>query len=529
MGRPRRDERYLRDLYTFAKDVCGFTAMSPKLHGEICERLTDAFVNGHYNQAILIPRDFLKSSLGRATTLWMFTREVYLKENYEWRTLIDTATLTLACKHVNWIARTLYSNKLYRELYGKLYSKSKADFGREIFIDPRAKTEGVRTEPNFLASAVRTEITGLHFDVQWHDDLVGERNWHSKALRQATTRHFYSSLDLLEPDGLLLYTATTWHDGDLTGELTRAEAERASKGQKKFFDFYKRYALENEKGEPDDVNGESTFPERWPSELLYEKKATMEAAGKKFMWRAQHMMDPAVPEDSIRFDKATMYAPLASFPYMKWRFITVDPNFRDDDREGGDYAAIVVGGFDNGANWWGMDVRLGRWKSEDFIEQLFDVNRTWRPHLFRMEKKFTSHLMTAIHHQESIRGEVLPITLIDRDWRAKEMRYAGLSAIFSSRRIKFAMEIPRHIKDEMEEELERTGSSAHDDFLDALTDQFTTFAPNVTDEEESEKTPEEQVRGLKALGQMTPEMMGFVRMTEPSPEPEEEKWWQLPN
>jgi hypothetical protein len=528
VARPRRDGAYLKNLYSFAKDVCGFTAMSPKLHGEICERLTAAFIGGDHNQAILIPRDFLKSSLGRATTLWLFTREVFMKQNYEWRTLIDTATLTLASKHVNWIARTLYSNKLYRELYGHFYSKPKADFGREIFIDQRTKVEGVRTEPNFLASAVRTEITGLHFDVQWHDDLVGERNWHSKTLRQTSIRHFYSSLDLLEPAGLILYTATTWHDGDLTGELIRQENERASKGQKKFFDFYKRYALEDASGKPDDINGVSTFPERWPTELLLEKKRTMENSGKRFMWRAQHMMDPAVPEDSIRCDKAQMYAPLASFPHMRWRIVTVDPNFRDDDREGGDYAAIVVGGLDNNANWWGMDVRLGRWKSEDFIEQLFDVNRTWRPSLFRMERKFVSHLMTAIHHQEAIRGEALPMAFIDRDWRAKEMRYAGLSAIFSSRRVKFAQEISHHVKEEMEEELERVGASAHDDFLDALMDQFTGISPTI-DEDEREKTPEEQVSGLRAIGLPTPEMMGFTRMYEPSPEPEEEKWWLPPN
>jgi hypothetical protein len=117
------------------------------------------------------------------------------------------------------------------------------------------------------------------------------------------------------------------------------------------------------------------------------------------------------------------------------------------------------------------------------------------------------------------------MAFIDRDWRAKEMRYAGLSAIFGSRRVKFAHEISWHVKEEMEEELERVGASAHDDFLDAMMDQFTGVNPVFSEEGEREERP----AGVTAVGLITPEMMGFVRMHEPPPEPEEEEWWRVPN
>jgi hypothetical protein len=150
-----------------------------------------------------------------------------------------------------------------------------------------------------------------------------------------------------------------------------------------------------------------------------------------------------------------------------------------------------------------------------------------------MEKKFTSHLMSAIRHQESIRGEAIPMTFIERDWRSKEMRYTALKSIFGSHRIKFASEILDTVKEEMEDELSRLGTSAHDDFLDAVMDQFTGgMTPVMSHELEGEEqfglvaSGGDMVRGTL----VTPEVMGFTRMTEANePQDREEPWWQVPS
>ena len=527
-----KDREALANLFVFAKEACGFKDLSPKIHGEICEKITDAFVREHHNQAILIPRDFFKSSIGLAAVTWMSTRKAILENNYEWRTMIDTETMTLSKKHIGWIYR-LFSSKDFIRLYGEFVKAGRGAGNGEIYFRQRDTNGGNAREPNFMASSQKSERTGLHFDFQWYDDLVGERNWHTASLRQKTVEHFYSSLNLLEPHGLVLYTATPWHDNDLTGKLIRAEAEITAKNESRSFHIYQRSALENEKGHPDEDHGESTFPERWSTEKLQAKRKMMERAGKRFLWRAQQMIDPCVPEEAIPFDRSTLYSPRENFPhraYLKLITVTVDPNFRDDDRAGGDYAAIVVGGFDHKANWWGIDVRMGRWTSDDFIEQLFDVNKTWRPHLFRMEKKFTSHLMSAIRHQESIRGECIPMTMIERDWRSKEMRYTSLKSIFSSRRIKFASEILDPVKDEMEDELSRLGTSAHDDFLDALTDQFTGMNPTISEFEGDERYGLESMAAVAGARLISPEEMGYVRMTEANePQDREEPWWQVPS
>src|ERR1035438_3489961 len=146
-----------------------------------------------------------------------------------------------------------------------------------------------------------------------------------------------------------------------------------------------------------------------------------------------------------------------------------------------------------------------------------------------MEKKFTSHLMSAIKQQESIRNEAIPMTFVERDWRSKDMRFEILKAIFGSHRIKFAAEIPDAIKDEMEEELSRVGVSAYDDFLDALTDQFTGMNPVMSEMDG------EEVFGLEAVNAgignaLTPETMGYTHMTEDKePQDREEPWWKIPD
>lgn len=474
------ETRALGNLFLFARDVCGFRDVSPSLHGEICERITETLVQRQGNLAVVIPRDMFKSSIGQATILYLFTREAILDGNYQFRVLVDTATLVLSMKHIAWVGRTMRANAEYRRLFGDFYGKGVGFGQREIYVKQRSKG-GNAKEPNFMASALRAEVTGLHFDFHWYDDIVAERNWHTKDLRQKGVEHFHNSLNLLEPHGSILYTATPWHDGDNLGVLRRQEKERERNGLPKFFDFYFRAALETPERVPDDERGESIFPERQPTDFLHNKKSKTP----KFMWRAQQMCDPTVPDYAIPFDRESMYVSRDRFPRrLRIKVVTVDPNFRDADQVSGDNACIVVGGFDAKMNFWVEDVRLGTWSASDFIDQLFDVYRTWHPHVFRIERKFTSFLEYAIRERGATHGVHLPLIWINRDWRSKETRYASLETVFASKRIKFASELSASVKAEIEEELERVGSSAHDDFLDALTDQFTGMYPTIAEEGE---------------------------------------------
>ena len=476
-GRPTEASRGLNDLLYFAREICGFTQMSDTLHRELADLIMKRLIDGHEHVGIVIPRDMFKTSLGLAAILWIFTRKAIIDQNREFRCLIDSSTLSLSQKSLRWIARTMQSNKEYRSCYGDFFKEGRFS-SREIYVGGREA--GVVKEPNFMASSVRSEIVGLHFDIYWPDDLVTERTYSTPYLRQGVADHFFSNLNLLDPGASILYTATTWHDGDLTGRLRRMERDAKEKGEKPFIKMYVRAAMEDDNRAPDDIHGHSIFPEKWPTEELLKKKNTLPRPN----WMSQHMNDPSLPEYAIKFRKDQIYVPRADFPdRLRLKVMTVDPNFREENQTGGDYGCIVVGGFDNKANWWGIDVRMDKWNSDQFLDQLFECARLWHPSLIRIEQKFTSHLMSAIHHREQIYNVHLPIQPMQRDWRSKDMRYVGMGPIFSTGRIHFASEIEPRVKTEMEDELERVGSSAHDDFLDAMMDQLTGLYPTTSDSE----------------------------------------------
>jgi hypothetical protein len=143
----------------------------------------------------------------------------------------------------------------------------------------------------------------------------------------------------------------------------------------------------------------------------------------------------------------------------------------------------VIGGFDRFMNWWGKDVRLARPTATQFIEILFDIYAKWKPDLFRIEKAFTSFLDVAIRTESSRRGIYLPISYIERSrTTSKQGRMAELDPVFRNRRIHFSDEIAADVRREMEEELERGDASSHDDFRDALADQFIGITPSVLEE-----------------------------------------------
>jgi hypothetical protein len=463
--------RGLEDLFFFAREICGFKDLAEKTHRPITEQITERLIGQKANAAIIIPRDHFKSSIGQATCLWLFTRRAIMERDYEWRTMIDTSTLDLSTKHVAWLKTQFAGNTAYRTLYGDFYGRGWNFNDKEIFVKQRTK-ERFHKEPNFRASGIKAESIGLHFDFHWYDDIVSERNYGTKTMRQKAIDHYIASLQLLDPNGVILYTATRWHDGDLTGWLMKREAENEAARETdeeaagRRMTFYVRSAIGSD--------GEALFPERWSLKKLKIKKASISG----FAWQSQWMNDPVIPEYAIPFDHATLYRPRRSFPdKLRLKVATIDPAFKEEDRASGDYSVIVVGGFDRFNHWWGIDIRMGFWTATQFIDQLFDVYFAWRPDIFKIERKHTSWMDLALRRACVETGVNLPYTWIERDARSKEIRFQNLEPMFTRKQVTFAEEIAENVKAELEEELERVGTSVHDDILDALSDQFGERSP----------------------------------------------------
>jgi hypothetical protein len=425
--------------------------------------------------------------------LWLFTRHACLENDLEFRVLIDTSTLTLSKKDIRFLETQFSSNKLYRTLYGDFYGVGDGFTERQIYVKGRARS-GVVIEPNFMASGIKAEVTGLHFDLIWPDDLSSEQTAYSKHMREKVIDHYENLLSLLSEGGTVFYTATPWHDGDLTGFIRRNDAARLESGDKPIYSVIFRPCYNDD--------GSALFPSRWPVEALEKKKASLRA----WKWSSQYLLNPVRPEDSIPFDKTEMYIPRDRFPEkLRLRTMTIDPNFRHDDQESGDNGAFIVGGFDRYMKWWGIDVKLAPYTAEQFLNTFFEMVDTWKPQLVKIEEKFASFINFTLRERAMREKRILPrIYLIRRDNEGKLQRYSNLHPLFASRSIHFADELTPDVKAEIEDELERVGTSRFDDFLDALSDQFRDVNPSNAADEDAFGQPEERRSEGLVPGMMHP-------------------------
>jgi hypothetical protein len=495
-GRPTNAERGLVDLFYFAREVMGFDALAEDPHKAICDTLARRFALGPdgLNQALIIPRDHLKSTIGRALVMWLFTRHAVIENDLEFRTLIDTSTLTLSKKDIRFLGRQFQSNKMYRSMYGDFYGNGDGFSERQIYVKGR-NMGGVVIEPNFMASGIKAEVTGLHFDLIWPDDLSTEQTAYSKHMREKVIDHYENLLPLLSEGGKVFYTATPWHDADLTGFIRDREEERANRGDKPLYDVIFRPCYNED--------GSALFPSRWPLDALAAKKDSIRA----WKWSSQYLLNPVRPEDAIPFDKTEIYVSRANFPQkLRLRTMTIDPNFRHEESASSDNGAFVIGGFDRFMKWWGIDVALAPYTAEEFLNKFFELLDAWKPQLIKIEEKFASFINFTLRERANREKRLLPrIYLIKRDNESKQQRYSNLHPLFAARSIHFAAEIAPEIKKEMEDELERVGTSKYDDFMDALSDQFRDVNPATASDEDSFGQPEERTERVGLVpGMMHP-------------------------
>lgn len=72
----------------------------------------------------------------------------------------------------------------------------------------------VSPEPSLQASGIGTAQTGDHFDFGWLDDIITTEDRYSEKERGATINHIYEMENIIDPNGVTLYSGTVWHPGD---------------------------------------------------------------------------------------------------------------------------------------------------------------------------------------------------------------------------------------------------------------------------------------------------------------------------
>lgn len=219
MGISNKDLKALRercrtDLKFLAKDICGMTAWEDSLHNDLAQFLespTD-------RKLILIPRGHLKSSL--VTVCWSIQQ---ILRNPNIRILITNAVWDTARLFLREISGLLTDKSLLSEIFGKFDGPGSKFTQDEITISQR--TAGTVKEATITTAGIERALTGGHYDIIIHDDLVEENNINTKEQINKVIRYYQNSLDLIDPGGQILIVGTRWAMGDLYGHLIESEMD----------------------------------------------------------------------------------------------------------------------------------------------------------------------------------------------------------------------------------------------------------------------------------------------------------------
>ena len=311
----------------------------------------------------------------------------------------------------------------------------------------------------FVPAGVGGAITGKGAHILIIDDPVKNAEEAESETSRQNVKDWYSSTAYtrLAPQNGVLVIQTRWHDDDLSGWLEH----QMNKGEGDEWEIirYPAEALEDEKYRR---KGDALHPARYPIEML---KKIMKAVGPR-VWNALYQQNPT-PDDGEYFKREQVkYYPYGQQPELLTIYAAWD--FAIGKNETNDFTVGVVIGLDVDGNFWLLDVRKGRWGSDEIINEMIDVQRTWHPvsqgaEQGQIQMSIGPFLEKRIQEERVWELHIEPLKTGRRD---KPARARTLQGMMQALRVKFPLGAPW--LDDLINEMLRFPNGKHDDQVDAF-------------------------------------------------------------
>lgn len=323
----------------------------------------------------------------------------------------------------------------------------------------------------YVAAGVGGPLTGRGADILIIDDPFKNRQDADSQINRDTVWNWFTSTAYtrLMPGGGVLIIQTRWHDDDLSGRLIyhyeQALKEVAATGNwpddadKWDVVSYPAIATQDEKHRR---KGEPLHPERYNLRSLSRIRRTIGPRD----WAALYQQMPT-PEEGEYFTKE-MLRYYKSTPDHNYMTVFAAADLAISKKEHADYSVIMVAGVDANDDIWVLDVKRGRWDALEIIDNLMDVQRTWRPQQIGIEegqitKSIGPFLDKRIREERLYSLNVVHLRISMRD---KEMRARPIQGRMKQGKVYFA-ENAAWTQD-LVTELLRFPSGVKDDQVDAL-------------------------------------------------------------
>lgn len=447
---------FVRDLLAPDSDIY------EPLHRTVCD-----FVINNIDKKkllILLPRGSFKSSI--VTVGYSIYRIV---QNPNDRILIANATYPMATQFLGQIKNHLQRNEPLKEIFGD-FSET-ADQWREDRIFIGGEKAYVAKEPTVWAQGATSNVTGSHFNLAIHDDLVNDTNIGTKEQIEKIKQYYKQSLDLVDPDEKghrrVIVIGTTWHWDDLYAWIQETPEVAED------FAILRLPAYEGEWGK-----GKLLFPKRLSWETLAGNKRQQGA----YHFSAQYMLDP------IPTDEQVFRPPFKTFEETDLRgldlkrFITIDPAISEEKHA--DYSAMTCIGVDHNNDWYILDIWRDKVQPKRLIDQIFYWNEKWKPTSVGIETvAFQKALQYFLYDEMKKRNRNIPLMELKNTDRSKDERIRGLQPRYEMGSIFHPQKSSVPDVENLEDELRRFPKNSHDDIIDSLASQLElAFPPKIREE-----------------------------------------------
>jgi hypothetical protein len=490
-----RDKLWLFLLYAFG--VRNFMRKNPhkawcveEIHRPLCdwmeERMLEWVKTRHLRTKpkkimIIWPRGFGKTTIvTKAAQLWLHLQDPDVS------TITDSVTTEKSWEFLGALKHVMDGsdpNAWFTHLYGN-WRDPKREWKQGKLVHAFRQSLGAESS-SMMCSSVEKGITGKHPDALFIDDpIVQEKLTEGLAWIEKVNRHMDAMIPALQSDGLLVATATRYHDTDWLGKYLRDEGCCNVEGHEPpYRDFDIRpdgqWELFFMQARGDD--GKSMLPDVVSDAFLqdYERKNPMD-------FQAQMMNDPGtgahMPLTLEDLDRC--WVEQRDVPKNLGYSIHCDTAWKSREMMGrGDFSAIQLWGHagdGSGVVYYLEGWDSNTWSAEEFLDTLVGIIKRLkqtqgaRPFAVTDERALggKNDIMENLIWSHCAQYGVVspPVVLLNRGGTKKEIRIREAAGYWKNGKVKLVRGAPG--VETLRTQMLRIGVSAHDDMADCAADVF---------------------------------------------------------
>ncbi len=444
-------ENCRKSIWWVAVAICGFERVAAsRLHKVILRWLQEKLERGDKFILLMLPRDFLKTTMLASLTVWWWINSAEL------RVLLTHASGKMSAKLVPVVQRIIQSDACKHFFPELVPDTGKVTWNNDEMTIPR---RGNYAQASLEARGISSTVTGGHYDKQLLDDPVDETVARSPVEIQRTIDWFGNSQYLFDsPKTQQMVVAGTWWEGGFYEHLLSAglfttlifgaeHDERFTKFQK---DMGEEFPLPQERldlARSLGLDSGAVWPEFFDEETLALRKRQ-----DPIKYARQKLNRPATDEelrfkkDDIKFynwgDEDTVIVGEEKIKMTDLLLTaTCDPATGESLKT--DESAINVSGFHPRK---GIVVVLESWHGrvlpDKLIEKLFDTHEKWKSRGLRFigieEVAFQSVLKHWFKQEQMKRGIYVNVKPLKVGNRSKAERMLdALQPFISNQQVYF--------------------------------------------------------------------------------------------